>query len=443
MIDLGLLRDRPDEVLDRLASRGVPRAEVEALIEADAITRSAIARRDEARAELNRLSEAIGELRRAGKDATDIQAQARALGDELRALEQRAAELTSRRDDLWLVLPNLPSREAPLGTSEEENRPLRYWSPAGGHRQPEEFELPAFADHQRVPHWEIGSALGILDFERATKLSGAMFAMYRGQGARLLRILTSFALDAHTERFEEIRPPTVVRRATMQATGHLPKFADEAYAIERDDLYLIPTAEVPLTSLGRDEILAETALPMRFCAYTPCFRREAGAAGKDTRGLLRLHEFDKVELLGYCTPDQAPELFLEVLGRAEWVLQQLGLTYRVLDLCTGDLGQSSARTFDLEVYSPALDRWLEVSSVSVFSDYQARRANIRYRRSDGTVSFVWTVNGSALAWGRVIAALLEQGHQPSGEVLLPEALHARFGHDRMMPPSASAGPTDE
>jgi seryl-tRNA synthetase len=438
MIDLGLLRDRPDEVIDRLGTRGVPRSEVEALIEADAAARSAVARRDEARAELNRLSERIGELRRGGKDATELQSQARALGDKLRTLEQEAAELTSRRDDLWLVLPNLPSREAPLGTGEEDNRPLRYWSPLGGHRQPEEFELPAFADHQRVPHWEIGSALGILDFERATKLSGAMFAMYRGQGARLVRVLTSFALDAHTEAFEEIRPPTVVRRATMQATGHLPKFADEAYAIERDDLYLIPTAEVPLTSLGRDEILPEAALPMRFCAYTPCFRREAGAAGKDTRGLLRLHEFDKVELLGYCTPDQAPELFLEVLGRAEWILQQLGLTYRVVDLCTGDLGQSSARTFDLEVYSPALDRWLEVSSVSVFTDYQARRANIRYRRADGTVGFVWTVNGSALAWGRVIAALLEQGHQPGGEVLLPTALHARFGSDRLTSPRAAA-----
>jgi len=233
---------------------------------------------------------------------------------------------------------------------------------------------PTYSEAQRVPHWEIGAELGLLDMERGAKLSGSMFPLYRGFGARLLRALSSFALDSHADEFEEVRPPTLVLTATMVSTGHLPKFEEEAYHLERDDLWAIPTAEVPLTSMWRGDVLEESELPLKLTAGTACFRREAGAAGRDTRGLLRVHEFDKVELFAYSTPEQAPELLESMVARAEALLRQLGLQYRVLDLCTADIGNSAARTFDLEVYSPGVDQWLEVSSVSWCTDYQARRA---------------------------------------------------------------------
>ncbi|MCL5973283.1 MULTISPECIES: serine--tRNA ligase [Ferrimicrobium] len=445
MIDLRILRDNPEHVVRLLGTRNVPADEVAELLRLDTELRQALADRDQVRASVNQLSRSVGELRRTGQieEANRAQLESRSLGERAKELEARAQLLTEARDAIWLVTPNLPSKEAPIGEDERDNRIVRYWSPSDGHRDADAFELPAFEEYQRVPHWETGADLGILDFERARKISGSMFSLFRGPGARLLRSLTSLALDMHTESFEEIRPPTLVKRETMQATGHLPKFVDEAYAIERDDLYLIPTAEVPLTSLGRNEILDEAELPLRFAAYTPCFRREAGAAGRDTRGLLRLHEFDKVELLAYCMPSQGYDLLFEVLRRAELLLQGLGLTYRVLDLCTGDLGQSSARTFDLEVYSPGTDKWLEVSSVSLFTDYQARRANIRYRASTGDVNYVYTVNGSALAWGRVVAAMLEVGRQPDGSVVLAEVLAPYFGRPTITKSVKSSAPISE
>jgi seryl-tRNA synthetase len=260
-----------------------------------------------------------------------------------------------------------------------------------------------------------------------------MFPLYRGPGARLLRALTGFALDRHTPAYEEIRPPTLVLTETMTATGHLPKFADDAYHLERDDLWAIPTAEVPLTSLHRGEILEESVLPLRFTAATACYRREAGSAGRDTRGLLRVHEFDKVELFAYTTPEQGLEAQADILARAESMLQELQLRYRVLDLCTGDLGGSSARTFDLEVYSSGVDQWLEVSSTSWFRDYQARRANVRYRPSGGgSPQLVHTVNGSALAWPRIWSALIENGRQLDGTVMLPECLAPYMGGELLI-----------
>ena len=250
-----------------------------------------------------------------------------------------------------------------------------------------------------------------------------MFPLYRGMGARLLRALTSFALDCHADTFEEIRPPTMVLTETMESTGHLPKFEEDAYHIERDDLWAIPTAEVPLTSMWRGDILEEADLPLQLTAATACFRREAGSAGRDTRGLLRVHEFDKVELFAYATPEQGPALLESMVAQAERLLIDLGLQYRVLELCTGELGISSARTFDLEVYSPGVDQWLEVSSVSWCTDYQARRANIRYRpNGGGGPTLVHTLNGSALAWARIWAALIETGRQADGSVVLPEVL---------------------
>ena len=328
-----------------------------------------------------------------------------------------------------LYLPNIPADEAPDGTGDGDNVEVRRWWPGQelGRPQPERLE------HQEVPHWEIGEALQVLDMERGARLAGSMFPLYRGAGARLLRALTAFAIDRHSPEYEEIRPPTVVLTDTMTSTGHLPKFADDAYHIERDDLWLIPTAEVPLTSMHRGEILEESQLPLRFTAATACYRREAGSAGRDTRGLLRVHEFDKVELFAYCTPEGAHEAQADILRRAEAMLQDLELPYRVLDLCVGDLGGSSARTFDLEAYAPGVDRWLEVSSVSWFRDYQARRANVRYRpQGGGPTQLVHTVNGSALAWPRIWAALIESGRQDDGTVMLPEALAPYLGGELLI-----------
>ncbi|ACU53159.1 seryl-tRNA synthetase [Acidimicrobium ferrooxidans DSM 10331] len=438
MIDLTELRAHPDDVARRLASRGIDPEVVAHLATIDQQLRAVITERDQLRAELRARSRDIAEARRSGRDATELQEGARALGNRLDELEQRVDTLTGDRDAIWLTLPNIPSPNAPIGEDEHDNRVVRQWSPETGTVEPDVDLTSTTPSHRRVPHFEIGRELGILDLERAAKLSGSMFALYRNLGARLVRALTNFALDAHAEAFEEIHPPTLVRRETMVATGHLPKFADDAYVMERDDLYAIPTAEVPLTSLYRDEILDLAMLPMRLTAATPCYRREAGSAGRDTRGLLRLHEFDKVEILALVAPEDATSMHLELLGRAEALLQRLGLIYRVVDLCTGDLGQSSARTFDLEVYAPGVDAWLEVSSVSWFSDYQARRANVRFRREPAArPEYVHTLNGSALAWPRVIAALLEQGREPDGSIRLPDALAPYLGTSRLEAPKTA------
>jgi seryl-tRNA synthetase len=285
-------------------------------------------------------------------------------------------------------------------------------------------QMPAsFTEQQRIPHWNTAARLGILDSERAVKLSGAMFTMPRKAGAMLSRALCQYALDMNADAYEEVRPPSLVTTATLTATGQLPKFADDAYAIERDDLWCIPTAEAPLTSLYSGEILDESELPLRLMAYSPCFRREAGSAGRDTRGMLRAHEFDKVEILALATPEQAATMLIELRDRAERLIAGLGLPYRIIEICTGDMGQSHHRSFDIEVYAPGCDSWLEVSSVSWFSDYQGRRADIRYRRAaEKGTHLVHTLNGSALAVPRVWAAIVENFHQPDGSVTIPEAL---------------------
>ncbi len=403
-----------------LGRRGVDGADIDALLDADTRARDAVGRRDELRSRVKDLSRQVAEARRAGDDglAGRLAAESRAVSDEGTKLGAEADAAQAEVRDRLLWLPNLPAEEAPDGLGPDDNPTVRRWPD----------EPRTYADHQRVPHWEVGTALGILDMERGAKLSGSMFPLFRGTGARLLRALTAFALDHHADAFEEIRPPTLVRTDTMVSTGHLPKFSDEAYHLERDDLWAIPTAEVPLTSMYRDDILDQSVLPLRLTAATACFRREAGAAGRDTRGLLRVHEFDKVELFAYATADQAADVHADMVGRVEILLRALDLEYRVLDLCTGDLGNSSARTFDLEVYAPGSDMWLEVSSVSWFRDYQARRANIRYRpAAGGGPVFVHTLNGSALAWARIWAALVETGRRADGSVLLPEALAPYLG----------------
>ncbi len=430
MIDVRRLRAEPDEVRAQLARRGIDLAPIDRILELDASQRQVAARRDEVRSRVKELSTMVGQARRSG-DATAAEAAAdesRALGDSERELTAEADRLADELRAELLVLPNLPSLDAPDGAGEEDNVVARV----------ERFDPTSYAEHQRVPHWDIGTELGILDLERGAKLSGSMFVMYRGAGALLVRALVNLALDRNSDAFEEIRPPTLVTTQTMISTGHLPKFVDEAYHLERDDLWAIPTAEVPLTSLGRDDVLAEDELPLRLMAYTSCFRREAGSAGRDTRGLLRVHEFDKVEILAYCTPEQAADVHAELLSRAEGLIRDLGLAYRILDLCTGDLGNSSARTFDIEVYAPGVDRWLEVSSVSWFSDYQARRANVRYRPRDRKgAEVVHTLNGSALAVPRVWAALVETWRRPDGQIEVPPVLRPYVGGREVLSPGPS------
>jgi seryl-tRNA synthetase len=422
MLDIRRLRQDPDGSAAALARRGDPsiEADLEQVLTADTNMRAIVADRDETRAKVRALSKRVGELRRGGltDDAERVQAESRALGEHEQALDSEYDALAAVVRDTLLRVPNVPADDAPDGAGPEDNVVVKTVG----------FDPERYGEHQRVPHWDIAAQLGLLDPDRAGKLSGSMFAMYRGDGARLLRALTQLALNRHTSgpgAYEEVRPPTLVRTETMVSTGHLPKFADDAYHLQRDDLWLIPTAEVPLTSMHRDEILDEADLPARFTAYTPCFRREAGSAGADTRGVLRTHEFDKVELFAYCTPEQAAAVHEDILRRAEAIIADLGLAYRVLDLCTGDLGFGSARTFDVEVYAPGCDRWLEVSSVSWYRDFQARRGNVRFRPNGerkGT-EMCHTLNGSALGWPRIWAALLETHRRDDGSIALPEVLH--------------------
>ncbi len=431
MIDIRALRDDPDGVKAALARRGVEAPEVDVVIETDAAWRVEVKRAEDLRSEVKALSKQVGQAKRSGDDARadELSGRSRQLGEEERAAAAQADVLGEQVRTGLLYLPNVPAEDAPDGVGEQDNVEVRRWWPGQDLGRPE----PGRLEHQQVPHWEIGEALQILDMERGARLAGSMFPLYRGAGARLLRALTAFAIDRHAPAYEEIRPPTVVLTETMTSTGHLPKFSDDAYHVERDDLWLIPTAEVPLTSMHRGEILEESQLPLRYTASTACYRREAGSAGRDTRGLLRVHEFDKVELFAYATPETALDAQADILARAESLLQELDLPYRVLDLCCGDLGGSSARTFDLEAYAPGVDRWLEVSSVSWFRDYQARRANVRYRpAAGGPLQLVHTVNGSALAWPRIWAALVENGRQADGTVLLPEALAPNLGGELLL-----------
>jgi seryl-tRNA synthetase len=425
VIDLVQLRREPEAVIAALGRRGVAPEEVAEVAALDIEHRHQLQEAESLRAQVKELSRQVGEARRA-KDvalAEELAARSRALGDEEATARDAVATLEERLRERWLMLPNLPSEEAPDGLDESANVEVRRWWPG----MDQGAGAPTWTEHQRVPHWEVGEALGILDLERGARIAGSMFPLYRGDGSRLIRALSAFALDHHADAYEEIRPPTVALTETMRATGHLPKSEDDMYSIPRDDLWAIPTAEVPLTSMHRGEILEESRLPVRLTAATACFRREAGAAGRDTRGVLRTHEFDKVELFAYCTPEQAPTAFADILTRAEGLLQELGLTYRLLDLCCGDLGSSSARTVDLEVFAPGVDRWLEVSSVSWFRDYQARRAQVRYRTASGETALVHTVNGSALAWSRIWAALVEVHRQPDGTVELPAVLAPYLG----------------
>ena len=415
MIDVRRLRADPDGVKAAIARRGEDVASLDRVLELDERQRRLAEERDAVRNEVKGISRSVGDLHKEGRgdEAAELQSRSRDLGDRADAIAGEVDGLASEIREILLQVPNTPSPDCPDGLTPEENPVIRQVG----------ADLDSFPEHQRVPHWDIGEELGILDAATGTKLSGAMFVMYSGLGATLCRALCQYGLDRNADAYREMRPPTLVRTETMVSTGHLPKFEDDAYHLERDDLWAIPTAEVPLTSLFRDEVVDEADLPLKFMAHTSCFRREAGSAGRDTRGLLRIHEFDKVELLAYATEEQSHEVHMDILDRAESAIADLGLTYRIVDLVAGDLGASSARTFDIEVYAPGADQWLEVSSVSWFGDYQARRANARYRPTgERGTQIVNTLNGSGLAVPRVWAGVVETYRQEDGSVRVPDVL---------------------
>ena len=423
MHDVRVVRERLDDLREAMRRRDVLDALGPQLDRCEMLERERrlfIHAVEERKAARNLNSREVARRKKAGEPADDLIGQGRAMGEEISRLEGQLATAEPALEAILLEVPNMTLPDVPAG-GEEHNVIVRSW---GEPRQSEGV----------TPHWEIASALGLVDLERATKVSGSGFAVFRGAGARLVRALMNFFLDAHAGEhgYEEIWPPALVNRASMTGTGQLPKFEDDAYRIAGDDLFLIPTGEVPVTNLYRDEILDGAALPKGFCAYTPCFRREAGSAGKDTRGVLRMHQFDKVELVRYCAPEESEAQLELLLGHAEAMLQRLGIPYRVKLLAAGDTGFSSAKTFDLEAWAPGVGAWLEVSSCSTFTDFQARRANIRFRPARGEKPrFVHTLNGSGLAFPRTIACILEHYQQPDGSVVVPEVLRPYLGTDRL------------
>ncbi|MHB1298768.1 MAG: serine--tRNA ligase [Gemmatimonadaceae bacterium] len=423
MHDLRMVRDQIDALREGMRRRGKLDLYGAVIDEAEALDRQrrqAIHAVEEKKAARNLATQEVGRRKKAGEDAAELMLSARAIGDEIAALEKELDVTQARLDELMLGIPNVTLPEVP-GGDESANAITETWG------EPREAMSVK-------PHWEVGAALGLLDLERGAKISGSGFVVYRGAGARLLRSMMNAMLDLHTTEFgyEELWVPSVVNRATMTGTGQLPKFADDMYKLEDDDLFLIPTSEVPITNLYRDEMLAAADLPRGFTAYSPCFRREAGSAGKDTRGVLRVHEFDKVELVRYCTPEDGEGQLELLLSHAKAVLETFELPYRVLLLAAGDTGFASAKTYDIEVFAPGVGKWLEVSSCSLCTDFQARRANIRYRPAEGgKPRFINTLNGSGLAFPRIFAALLEHHQQPDGSVRVPEGLRRWLGTDRI------------
>lgn len=419
MHDLRILREDPDALRNGLRRRQMLESAgplVDQAVALDAERRAVIQRVEDIKAQRNALTQSVAQKKRAGEDASELMTQARLLGDEIDALQVHLDATEGALSSLVLQLPNIPLPDVPAG-GEENNAVQRTWGTPreGGSVQ---------------PHWDVGASLGLIDLERGAKVSGSGFIVYRGAGARLVRSLMSFMLDLHSTEYgyEETWVPAVVNRASMIGTAQFPKFEDEQYALRDEELFLIPTAEVPVTNLYRDEILAEADLPRAFVAYSPCFRREAGSHGKDTRGLLRVHQFDKVELVRYAHPETSATEHERITAHAERVLQLLDLPYRVLLLAAGDTGFASAKTYDLEVFAPGVGKWLEVSSSSNFTDFQGRRANIRFRPAGGgKPRFVHTLNASGVAFPRIIAALLEHHQNADGTVRVPAALQPYFG----------------
>ena len=442
-VGLQRLREEPEAIRKGAIDKGEDPSTVDAALAADARRRELQGEADGLRAERNTASKSIGETIKAGAkpdgpEVAALRARSTEIGTQLSALEAELTTIEAEVEDLLLRIPNPAETDVPIG-GEEANVTIRTWGEQLARAQPVEGEVGADAPSggamwERKPHWELAEALDIIDLPRGAKVAGSGFPVYKGAGAAFQRALITWFLDVHTREngFTEIWPPIVVNSASARGTGQIPDKEDQMYVVTRDDLYLVPTAEVPVTNLHRDEILEPATLPIHYVAYTPCFRREAGAAGKDTRGILRVHQFDKVEMVLFEVPEASAAALEWMTGRAEDLLQRLGLAYRVLLMSTREMGFVQSRKYDLEVWSPGVERWLEVSSCSNFRDYQARRMAIRYRAEKGAKpELVHTLNGSGLALARTVAALLETYQQPDGSILVPEVLRPYLGADRI------------
>lgn len=424
MLDAVLIRENLPYVEARLRARGMdPSKELAELVALDSERRRLIPIVESLKRDSNAAAEAVGRAKREGVDPSDIFAANKARAQEIRTHEVALAGIEQQRDLLLMTLPNLPHDSVPEGKSAEHNREVRRWG------TPREFAF------EPKPHWDLGAALGILDFERATRMSGARFSVLSGAGARVARGLINFMLDVHTTEhgYREVEPPFLVNTAALTGTGNLPKFEQDLFRIAGDwDLFLIPTAEVPLTNLHREEVIDGKTLPLKYTAYTPCFRSEAGSYGADVRGLIRQHQFDKVELVKFTTPDQSHEELEKLTRNAETILERLELPYRTMLLCTGDMGFASAKTYDIEVWLPSQQTYREISSCSNTEAFQARRAQIRYKpAAGGKNQLVHTLNGSGLAVGRTLIAVLENGQQADGSIVIPEALRSYVGMERI------------
>jgi len=422
MLDLEYIRGKRAILEDALRKRGYSTDILDELTELDKRRRELITKANELRAKKNYISQEIGNRKKKGEDVDDLLEEAKSIDEQLKEIEHEEKEVDKKFWDLWAYIPNIPHESVPVGKDSNDNVVVREWG-----------EIREF-DFEPKTHWEIGELLGILDFESAARMSGSRFVTYKGLGATLERALINFFLDTHRKNgYIEIFPPILVRPEALFASGHLPKFEEEMYRAERDDMYLIPTAEASLANLHRDQVIPEENLPLYYVSYTPCFRREAGSYGSDVRGIIRVHQFNKVELFKYTKPEESYEEHEKMLRDAENILQLLGIPYRVVLLCTGDMGFAAAKTYDIEVWAPGLRRWLEASSVSNVEDFQARRANIRLRRKNGKKEYVHMLNGSGLATPRVFIAILENFQQRDGSVVIPEVLRDYVGVDVIKP----------
>lgn len=420
MLDIKRIREELDTVKRAVESRGQGDFGIDKVVELDERRRALLADVEAKKNRQNQDSKEIPRLKKEGKETTALMAEMKALSEDIKQLDAQVSQVEEALKDALLNIPNTPHESVPQGTSDEDNKEVR------------RVGEPRVFDFEQKAHWDVGSDLGILDFERATKIAGTRFTVYKGLGARLERSLMNFMLDLHTRKhgYTEILPPFMVNRDAMTGTGQLPKFEDDMFHVPAKDFFLIPTAEVPVTNLHMNEILDGSEMPVYYTAYTPCFRKEAGSAGRDTRGLIRQHQFNKVELVKYAKPEDSYAELESLTAAAEEILKQLAIPYRVIKLCTGDLGFSSAMTYDIEVWMPSYGKYVEISSCSNFESYQARRANIRFRRDAGSKpEYIHTLNGSGLAIGRTTAAVLENYQQADGSVLVPEVLRPYMGVD--------------
>ncbi len=418
MLDIKRIRADYENVRESILSRGKGDFELSKIIDLDAKRREIIGTSEAMKSKQKTVSKEIPKLKKAGEDASEVLAEMKQLSEEIKKQEEQLKQIEEQIYEILLGIPNTLCEGTPIGKSDDENVEIRTWG------------KPTTFDFETKAHWDIGTELNILDFERGTKIAGTRFTVLKNQGAKLERSLINFMLDVHTSKhgFTEVMTPFMVNRDAMTGTGQLPKFEEDMFHIPAKDFFLVPTAEVPVTNLYSGEILAEDSLPIKHTAYTPCFRKEAGSAGRDTRGIIRQHQFNKVEMVKFTTPEHSYNELETLTNYAEEILKLLKLPYRVVQLCSGDVGFSSAKTYDIEVWMPSYNRYLEISSCSNFEDFQARRANIRYRdKTTGKVHFVHTLNGSGLAVGRTMAAILENYQQEDGSVLIPEALQSYMG----------------